>query len=513
MKMKKIFILTILSGVLFTSCNNELLKPFNPGSLTEDVAFTSASDLQRLMNSTYGLLTNREDIIFTSVFTDEVGIGFANGGQGIEEDFVFFLNVSSASPSNIWTASYFTLSRANRVIAFADKLIANTTNATEIASLNRLKAEALTVRALCHIKLLSYFSPDLKNDAALAAVLAERVIVPGEPGMQRSTNGQFYKSIQGDLDTALGLFNAAASPTYTGAIAKLYASKNLAKALKSRAFALKGDYTNAEIWANDVINTSGLVLADVSNYKDVFHRDNEGANVEVIFRLKRTLQQSAQLTNLGNGYASVNTTSTGSPFYEVGRSLFNKLNANSSDIRLSTIIHPSSTIDPNYATSADYRNTDRLVLAKHPGSSLVGNLNSDFKIVRLSEMYFIRAEARVAAGDLTGAALAIKAILDNRFSTPQALPVYSNATAAWKAILDQRRLEFAFEGYRFIDLKRIGTLAGASLDRDPADYSSSSANYPAGNPANLPLTSTKFALPIPQVELNANPTIQQNANY
>jgi hypothetical protein len=28
-------------------------------------------------------------------------------------------------------------------------------------------------------------------------------------------------------------------------------------------------------------------------------------------------------------------------------------------------------------------------------------------------MYFIKAEARVAAGDLTGAALAVKSILDN----------------------------------------------------------------------------------------------------
>jgi hypothetical protein len=41
-----------------------------------------------------------------------------------------------------------------------------------------------------------------------------------------------------------------------------------------------------------------------------------------------------------------------------------------------------------------------------------------------------------------------------------------------------------------------------AIDRD-ADYSSTSANYPAGNPSNLPLTSTKFVLPIPQVELNA----------
>lgn len=513
MKMKKIFILSIFAVGFFTSCNNDLLEPFTPGSLTEEVAITNSSDVQRVMNSTYGLLTDRQDIIFSSVFTDEIGVGFSNGGQGITEDYVFFLNVSSFSPSVIWTASYLTLSRANRVIEFSDNLMAATTDADELENLKRLKAEALTVRALSHMKLLSYFSPDLKSNDALAAVLVTRVQTSAEDPQQRTSNGEFYASIHSDLDAALVLFNGATSSPYTGATSKLYASKNLAKALKARAFTLKGDYTNAEIWANDVINTSGLVLADVTNYKSIFHTDSEPANVEVIFRLKRTLQQASQLTNLGNGYASVNTTVGGSPFYEIGRSLYNILSANTSDIRLTTIVHPSSNIDPNYATSDDYRNSDQLILAKHPGSSLVGNLNSDFKIVRLSEMYFIKAEARVAAGDLSGAALAVKSILDKRYSTAQALPVYTNATAAWKGILDQRRLEFAFEGYRFVDLKRIGILAGASIDRDAADYSSSSTDFPAANPANLPLTSPKFALPIPQIELNANATIQQNPGY
>jgi len=514
MKMKKIFILSLLAGTFFVSCNNDLLEPFTPGSLTEDVAFTSSTDLQRLMNSTYGLVANREDVIFSSVFTDECGIGFANGGQGINDNYVFFLNISSASPDIIWTQAYIALSRANRVITFADKIIAATdaSNTAELAKLRFLKAEGLTMRALLHLKIMAYFSPDLKSDAALAGVLADNITLSSDAPKLRSTNGEFYALIHKDLDGAIALFTTTASP-YTGATAKLYASANLARGLKARAYAYKGDYTNAETWANNVINTSGLVLATAANYSSVFITDAEPTNTEVIFRLKRTLQQSTQASNIGNGYASVNTTITGSPFYEIGRSLFNILDANPTDVRRAVIVHPTSKIDANYKTSTDYRNTDVLVLAKYPGSASVGNLNSDFKMLRLSEMYFIRAEARVAAGDLAGAAAAVKAVLDGRFPTAQAAPVYANATAAWKGILDQRRLEFAFEGYRFIDLKRIGTLAGAAIDRDPADYSSSSSNYPGGNPSNLPLTSTKFALPIPVTELNANPTIQQNAGY
>jgi starch-binding outer membrane protein, SusD/RagB family len=514
MKMKKIFILSLLAGTFLVSCNNDLLEPFTPGSLTEEVAFTSSVDLQRLMNSTYGLVANREDVVFSSVFTDECGIGFANGGQGINDNYVFFLNISSTSPDVIWSQAYTALARANRVIVFADKIIAATdpSNSSEVAKLRFLKAEALTIRALLHLKIMAYFSPDLKNNDALAGVLADRIFSTSDAPRLRNKNSEFYTLIHKDLDDALVLFTTTASP-YTGATAKLYASANLARGLKARAYAYKGDYTNAETWANNVISTSGLVLATATTYSSVFLTDAEPATTEVIFRLKRTLQQSAQASNIGNGYASVNPTIAGSPFYEIGRSLFNILDANPTDVRRAVIVHPTSKIDPNYKTSTDYRNTDVLLLGKYPGSASVGNLNSDFKLMRLSEMYFIRAEARVAAGDLAGAAAAVKAVIDGRFPTAQPAPVYANATAAWKGILDQRRLEFAFEGYRFIDLKRIGILAGAAIDRDPADYSSSSSNYPGGNPSNLPLTSTKFALPIPQTELNANPTIQQNTGY
>ncbi len=82
-------------------------------------------------------------------------------------------------------------------------------------------------------------------------------------------------------------------------------------------------------------------------------------------------------------------------------------------------------------------------------------------------MYFIRAEALTAAGDLPGAAAAILAVRTARtFRGPApTLPVYYSATAAWADILYERRLELCFEGHRYIDLKRLGTLANVGLDR------------------------------------------------
>jgi hypothetical protein len=514
--MKKIFGLLLVSLSLLFSCDNDLLEPFTPGSLTEEVAITKSSDLTRLLNSAMNLMTNRTEYVFSSVFTDEAAPGFNNGGQGITSDYIFLMNISNGSANSIWTSNYAALARINRAIDFSYTV--SPVDAADVQLIERTRAEALVLRAICHLKIMSYYSTDPKNDAALAGVLANRVIETTETP-QRDTNGAFYASIHGDLNAAITIFNGNTAPAYANKT--YYASKVLAQAIKARAYALKGDYTNAEIWANTVINTSGITLASTqASYNSVFHTHNEAANTEVIFRLRRTVQQNSQGTNLHNGWCSVANRRNGSPFYEVSRALYNKMVANSGDIRLNTMVlltgAQGSLIDPNYATATDVRNSDIIVLQKHGGqtaATATNGANPDFMVCRLSEMYLIRAEARAQAADYAGVASSLQSIVNARFTTPYTVTTPTTAQAAWKAVLDERRKELAFEGFRYIDLKRIGTLAATGLDRDAAEYASASWNFPGGNPSNLPLTSYKFTLPIPTDELNANSSIQQNPGY
>ncbi|MBS1572627.1 MAG: RagB/SusD family nutrient uptake outer membrane protein, partial [Bacteroidetes bacterium] len=167
-------------------------------------------------------------------------------------------------------------------------------------------------------------------------------------------------------------------------------------------------------------------------------------------------------------------------------------------------------------------NSDKLVINKHGGVATgsatwatadTNANNNDIKVMRLSEMYLIKAEARAAAGDLAGAATNVQAIRLARNTVAPAIPVYATPSAAWAGILAERRIEFAFEGYRFLDIKRLGNLAGQGIDRSPADYAQGSFNYPGADPVNMPLSSYKWALPIPQDEINVNPTITQNPGY
>lgn len=522
--MKKILNTVILaSTILFVSCGNDVLDPYTPGSLTEEVALTSSSDLERVISYSYNVLTNRTEAVFASVFTDEAGIGYANGGQGLNSEWVFFMNPAQAAPVTMWNANYFALSRVNRVIQYADNI--TPTSTADAVKLKELKAQALVLRAYSHLQILSYFSTNPKDDGALAGILADRVFLPAEKQNPRATNGEFYTLIHKDLDDAIATFTANNT-----AFNSVYANINFARGLKARAYMFKGDYTNAEKWADEVITKSGLSLATPAQYRALFFTDNQPANVEVIFKFKRTNNQNGQGSNLHNGWCSIAPNYAGSPFYEVGRSLHNLFNPTNiaaaniatqiSDVRAGVLIAPTSLVDANYTSSTDFRKTDVLVVNKHGGtisgattpvSTATNAFNNDIKVMRLSEMYLIKAEARAEAGDFAGVVTALKAITDARGAV--APTAVSTKAAAFAQILTERRKELAFEGFRYLDLKRLGAIAGVSVDRDPADYSSSSANFPGANPSNLPITSNKWTLPIPQDELNVNPNITQNPGY
>ncbi|NMR33849.1 RagB/SusD family nutrient uptake outer membrane protein [Chryseobacterium aquaticum] len=520
--MKKILFYISVVAITLSSCaTDDKLEPFTPGAITEDVAITSSADVQRLLNSSMALMMNRSEYAFVSIFTDEAALGSNNGGQGRSGSdgyFVYALNQSSSAPAAIWNSNYFSLARINRILENVDKVTA--LSAADQQILNRGKAEAYVLRALAHLKIMAYFSPNLKDDGALAGILSDRIIGTLETP-QRSTNGQFYALIQSDLDKALAIYASNTAVSYANA--SWYPSATLARALKARAYAYKGDYTNAEIWADQVINSSGITLANASELASVFHTNTSAGNKEVIFKLRRTVQQNSQDTNLHNGYVSVANARNGSPFYEVSRSLYQFLNSTPGDARLNITVRPAtgalgSLIDPNPNSSSDIRNSDILVPFKAGGSAATttaSGFNPDFIQVRLSEMYFIKAEARANASDFTGVRNVLQTIVNNRFTTPPVVATPASQTAAFKAILDERRKDLAFEAHRFIDLKRLYTVAGVTqFDRSVLDYGTQYWNVPAADPANFQFAgNNKWALPIPQAELNANSAIQQNPGY
>jgi hypothetical protein len=221
-----------------------------------------------------------------------------------------------------------------------------------------------------------------------------------------------------------------------------------------------------------------------------------------VYFVKTVNGDNVTLTDTANGTTNINLTGAANNFVPVDGM------ANAGDIRYAAIVHPTSIISANYLAESDFLNHDKLAFRKYPGTSANGQLTNDFKICRISEMYLIKAEALISAGDLDGAAATIKQIRDARFNKPQAQPSYASATDAWKDVLYERQKELAAEGFRFVDLKRLGQLAGMTeLDRDTKDCQL------ANGACSLPFSDHRWTLPIPTDETNPNPSIQQNPGY
>jgi hypothetical protein len=141
-----------------------------------------------------------------------------------------------------------------------------------------------------------------------------------------------------------------------------------------------------------------------------------------------------------------------------------------------------------------YEPTDlRLNSLIYEGSCNKGSVTSakwkdpyaNIPIIRLSEMYLIRAEANQRLGSAVGDTPVndVNAIREKAGASLYAVVTLDN-------ILNERELELAFEGQRIHDYKRLGKVVGST------DYKSA-----------------KFIFPVPQTEINTNPSLVQNSYY
>ncbi len=502
--MKNLQKLTLFASliVVLWSCN-DAIDIEQPGRLGAEQAFQSVADLQLGLLGSYATLDATPQIQFNSVFTDELSIGFDSGGQGIGNgEYGFILNPGSAASTAQWTNFYASLNSFNRLIEAA--ALITPADADEQAQLNEILGQVHGLRAYINLLIVTYFSTDYTDDGALAGILIDFVPTVDQL-LPRSTNGEFYSLIEADLNLAQSLLTTQSDP--------IVVSQDFITFMRLRMAIFRQQYPAADALAQQLIPR--YPLANRAQYQGIF---TDADNTGIIFEMQRVLNdrydgQGATGSGFAGGwaganYAFVNGTIDGSPYFEIGRSLFDLLDP--ADIRFDVNVNNTSIISPDINAAEDFRSEDILVVGKYPGDPASQPLLNDLKIFRAAELVLYRAEAAAAAGNINGAANSTAAFLkelrDARFGTDQPLPMFANATEAFGAILDERRIEFAFEGYRWVDLKRMGERGGRGILREALDCAINGA-------CSLPATDFRFTLPVPIVETNANPDIQQNPGF
>ena len=492
-KIKNILLLGI--GLLsITSCN-DALDIVQEGEIYRDGAFTKVSDLRRYLDGDiYNRVNNTSEIAFTSIFTDECGIGPDNGGQALELHR-FQLNANSGEASGLWSSQYTLINRVNRLIEFAAQV--TPANALETAQKNSILAEARTLRAHAYLQLVTFFSENPADPNALGVILSD---FPDNPinvvPRLRVTNQVIYDFIEADLLFAQN--NLLASLTNYR-----FVTPNLVNAIRARMYIYRKDYVKAKNFATLAVAARPLTTS-TAQYNSIWTGD--ATQGEIIFAASRP--SGGTWSNIASTWYFNETTATGGCFLDMGRNLFNLYNQFPSDVRRVNWIDATAAINPNYANDLNYVENDILPINKYPGKPNQ-QLRNDLKMYRTSEMVLILAECEVgiATPSLTNAATLVQSIRAARGAV-QPLPVYANPQEAWADILLERRKELAFEGHRYIDIKRLANLAGVQgIDRNNTD------DQILGQPLTLPVTDYRFTLPIPQSEIAGNVTIQQNRGY
>ncbi|RZJ33328.1 MAG: RagB/SusD family nutrient uptake outer membrane protein [Flavobacterium sp.] len=535
--MKKLkFIALFALGLSLFSCE-DAYNITQDGEFGEAETFQSVGDMQSWLNEVYDKATISGEIGYSSLLTDETSIGSQNAGQDLET-YKFIINNQDGNADAIWANDYALINYANRLLRGAARV---TPTADQQADYNNIIAQAKLWRAWGHFQLLAAFSENIKDDSSLGVILMDRVPTLDEQ-LPRNTTGEVFALIESDL--------AAAAPNLiepTGAEAYKYLSSNFINAFRARMYAYRGNYALAEQYADAAI-AAGPALTAAGTYTNntTFYNPTtttspyrkmwaDGAQGEIIFALARPVGKEA----IAGLWYFNQTKISGGPFHDMGRKLMNLLadqdqdgsivnvlnnpvgtqtNPGDHDVRSRAFLDPTSLIasNPDAVPAGTWKSADVPCIDKYPGKS-GADLTNDLKVFRTSEMYLIKAEARVAAGDLTTAATILKQIRDARtFSTasqpalPQPLPVYADATAAWKDILLERRKELCFEGHRFYDLRRLGALAGGeTIDRYYRDCDDFQVPI-----CSLSLTDYRMKyLPIPLAEFLGNGNIQQNEGF
>ncbi len=459
----------LISLSTLSSCEEFLEIPAPTNSVTGETVFLNKGTIDKLMNNMYFNWANTSGIVLQYTRSAEYFSDNAYNPTGVTiypEVTGELTPETSAMSGGLWASWYTTVYGANLIL----EGLPDAPGITDEAVRKAYTGVALTIRAGAHYYLARTFGDVPIN---LSTDVDENSFKP------RESVAEVYAQVIADLDEAMTLLPE------TGAGNKRYIdNKYIPQALLARVYTTMGNWAAAETAANAVIASGKYQL--LTNLADVFIRSSQ----EVISSLGNTSAFTATVQNramTGIAFDPVNTFGEGS-FAALSEDLLN--NFEPGDKRKTAWV--------NLENSGNYSNPNNRYFSikfGYPLAPVVAGKEQDYVLIRLAEMYLIRAEARARQNNLTGATSDLN-VIRNRAGL--ANTTATSQTDLINAIIKERRVELFHEGgYRWDDLVRTGT-ADAVLSALPWKI-------------NWDSYKTLWPLPMDQIRLNSN--LVQNPGY
>ena len=444
-------------------------------------ALVTLTDFDNATNAVYETMRSSS---YESVFLPQVGdimsdnlVMNPGGRQTYNEFHSFRFSATTYGTAGFWSAAYNAILSTNEVIT---RLENREFSADEEAYGKNLLAEAKALRGLIHFDLVRVYGKDYKSasETDLGVTYKKDCETTLPP---RNTVREVYGWLVEDLEDAFSTM----TDDYNADINYRLNKKSIAAEL-ARVYLTMGEDLLAVQRATAAIAGDGSDLANVSAYSAIYSGSMEG-NAEVLFRIALLASDGILPGNeWGQGTSSSYTAN-----YTVPLSLYEMYADN--DCRRQMI-----------RTMPNIDGVDCNVVWKWNGAGQTTGL-VDIPVIRTTEIYLTRAEANYNLGNYPDALDDLNYVRRNRYANyTDGTETGSNLEAA---ILLERRLDLAFEGHRFFDLKRRGEDLVRSGDGHLADGTGTPSSV-----QNVPASSPYWLLAIPQEEIDANDNMEQN-NY
>jgi hypothetical protein len=485
--MKKLAI--FISIISLVACEQEIINLSPVSELTTSNFYESESDFDNALISAYDVLQEKNsiDFIMSEIKSDN---GTEMKYQYEKDIDNFSVSQTNELISEFWKIAYRGIFRTNILL----EKIGDADFADE--QKNIIIGQAKFIRAYIYFDLVRYF-----GDVPLATTVLK---LSESIDHTRNPVDEVYQLIETDLQEASSLLPSVYSDSKDiGRITKGAANGMLAKVYLTRK-----RYAESKTVLEAVMGDTEAAYQLLPNFDDVFSLDNQNSN-EIIF----AIQYSNATGGEGNNF--MNQFGPGTPGSDVSPGVGREHNKPTAD--LIRAYEPgdtrkAATLSEYVATATDTVNTP--YNRKYLVYQNINDSGLDWPVLRFSDVILMYAEVLNELDDLQGAIDQINKIRERAFGDQLHnfdLSSIPNKEEFRTKVLNERRVELAFENHRWFDLVRTDkALEFLQVENRLQDWRTGETLISLE--LNMQPYQTLYPIPLDEIEIS-NGNLTQNEGY
>jgi starch-binding outer membrane protein, SusD/RagB family len=479
--MKRIIIkYTLFTAVLLLTACKGFLDKDPIATLDAGSFFQTEADAIQAINAAYKPLTfstgnNNFYWAFGVLAGDEAIAGGDGSRAGLVEIDALTHTPRTDEINSFWKLQFSGITQCNLVLDKVQKISFNKTTQ------NRVIGEALFLRSYYYFLLTQVF-----GDVPLFTA----VVSPDKLRAPRTPKAEIYKQIIADCDRAGDLLPLQYSASDLGRPTKGAA---LALAAKAYLYQKNWDKTLEYVAKVKALNIYGLM----PNYQDNFNKKTQN-NKETVWEIQHTNLELGVGNSLNQWWLSKKITG-GYGFAEATEALVKAFEIDDPRRKFTIALNDEDYFGVVYKNSfSSTRYSPRKYLQHDSTATQKADGDINYTAIRYAEVLLWEAEALAELGRVTEGVVPLETVRARaraQATTPATtLPriTTTDKNTLIEAVRHERQVELGFEIHRYFDLVRWGLAAKAIPEFKVGKHE---------------------VFPLPQIEMDLNPSLVQNPNY